>query len=190
MENTITFNNCFNAHISKFTIVVLDKEHEGKLVKAIGGLITKRKQLKKLPLSDLEIKDYKKLFMQLAGDVVMEQYLDLDFVDYDNITSRINEPYINKILPGKKIDIATFAYGNFPLVYDKTYKKTIFICMSENKKEYYICGMGDPKMIDGFSKKDLVMSDYLRNKGKSAFYAFYNLKPVPNFMYDFHELIR
>ena len=189
MENIITFNNCFDAHINKFKKIVLDKEHETKLASAIGGLINKRKQLKRVPLSDTELNDYKKLFMQLAGDVVMEQYLDLDFVEYGNITTRINEPFINKILPGKKIDIATFSYGNFPLVYDRTYKKTIFIC-AKSKKEYYICGVGEPKMIDGFSKKDLVMSDYLRGKGKSAFYAFYNLKPVPNFLFDFHELIR
>ena len=188
MENNITFSNCFDPYISKFKKITLDKEHETKLATAIGKLINKRNQLKRTEMSDTEKNDFKKLFMQLAGDVVMEQYLDIDFVDYNNIGTKRNEPFINKVLAGKKVDIATFSYGNFPLVYDRTYKKTIFIC-SINKKEYYICGLGNPQIIDGFSKKELVMSEYLRGKNKSAFYAFYNLKPVPNFTNDFMNLL-
>lgn len=189
MSSTISFNDCFDKNINNFKKIILDKEHDTKLATAIGSLINKRKQTKKAPISNLELNDYRKLFLQVAGDVVMEQYLDLDFVDYNNIQHRMTEPFINKLLPNKKIDIVTFTYGNFPIVYDVTYKKTIFIC-SMSKREYYICGLGEPNIINGFSKKDLVVSEKLRGFGKSAFYAFYNLKPVPNFMYEFHKLIK
>lgn len=189
MEKKLTFSECFDPYISKFTKITLDKEHEGKLAGAIGALYNKRKA-KPIPISEVEKNGYRKLFMQVAGDVVMEQYLDLDFVDYSKISANLREPFINGIFPGKKLDIVTFNYGNFPLVYDKTYKKTIFICALPNsKRDYYICGLGAPNMIDGYSKKDLVYSEYYRNKGKSAFYAFYNLQPIPNFLYDFNALI-
>ena len=189
MEKILTFSECFDPYISKFTKITLDKEHESKLAGAISAKYNKR-EAKNPPMTEIERNSYRKLFLNIAGDVVMEQYLDLDFVDYDKISFGLKEPFINKIITNKKIDIVTFNYGNFPLVYDKTYKKTIFICASpENKRDYYICGLGTPKMIDGYSKKELVQSEYYRNMGKSAFYAFYNLQPIPNFMYDFNELI-
>ena len=189
MEKKLTFKECFDPYIKNFVKITLDKEHESKLAGAISAKLIKRKA-KKPPMTEIDLNGFKKLFLNVAGDVVMEQYLDLDFVDYDDISFGRKEPFINKILKNKKIDIVTFNYGNFPLVYDKTYKKTIFICASpENKKDYYICGLGTPKMIDGYSKKDLVVSDYFKNNGKSAFYAFYNLSPIPNFIHEFNALI-
>lgn len=188
MNENFTFQRCFDPYVENFTKIVLDKEHDTKLATAIGRVINKRKNQRRVEPGNEEQSLYHKLFLQIAGDTVLEQYLDLDFVDYENISLDTTETFINRILPGKNIDIRTFSYGMFPLVYDKTYRKTIFIC-AMSKKEYYICGIGDKNMINGYCRKDLVISETLRNRGKSGFYGFYNLTPLSNFMYEFQKLI-
>lgn len=117
--------------------------------------------------------------MQVAGDVVLEQHLGAIFVNYKEI-ERIPKPYVNNIIADGNIDVCTFSYGVFPLVYAKTYRKTLFICM-KSKTEFYICGLGTPSIVNSYSSKDLVMVDSLRDRDRSGFYGFYNLTPVsPN----------
>ncbi len=178
MSHTINYQSCFDPYINKFKHVILDESRSNKLKKAIATLIEgKQKQLRR-KLKDTEIADYKKLYMQLAGDVVMEQYLNMDFVDYENFVNN-KKPYLNTILRDGKIDIVTFSYGLFPLVYKTTFRKTIFICMMSNT-EFYICGIGEPFTINGYSRADLVQSDKMRGSGRAAFYALYNLQPIPS----------
>lgn len=188
MNNTITFQNGFNPHISRFKKITLDDEHYGKLTGSIIKLINKQEAKLNRKLSDDEkISLFKKPFMQVAGETVMEQFLGLDFVDYNNV-SDIKVAHINKITGKKSLDISTFSYGFLPLVYGRTYRKTIFICMV-SKREYYICGLGSPVVINGYSKSDLVISDRLRMAGKAAFYGFDQLKQLSSSTSEFLKII-
>lgn len=178
MTTQISYDNCFTPYLKQFKKITLDKTHEKKLATAVLALMNNEQKRLNRKLNSNEIENFKKTYMQIAGDVVLEQYLGLNFVDYNNITD-IKKPYINKMIKDGNIDVCTFSYGYFPLVYSKTYRKTIFVCMV-SKTEFYICGMGRPNIIDGYSKPELVMNERLRSYNRSGFYAFYHLDPIPD----------
>jgi hypothetical protein len=188
MNNIITFQNGFVPHIPMFKKITLDDEHYDKLTSSIIRLINKQEvKLKRKLTDDEKIRLFRKPFMQVAGETVMEQFLGIDFVDYDNV-SDIKIPHINKITGSKSVDVSTFSFGFLPLVYGRTYRKTIFICMV-SKREYYICGLGAPAVINGYSKSDLVISDRLRMGGKAAFYGFDQLKQLSASTSEFLKII-
>ncbi len=176
MTNQITYDTCFVPYIGKFKKVILDDEHATKLETAVGRMIKAHEKSVNRKLNAPEIEKYKKIYTQLAGDVVLEQLLELDFVDFRNFVPG-QQSFIGNITKNNKVSVVTFSYGLFPLVYKKTTKKTIFICMV-NKKEFYVCGLGEPNIVSGFNTQDLVLSDTLKELNKSAFYAFYHLKPI------------
>ena len=188
MTNQITYENCFVPYIGKFKKVILDEKHSNKLATAIGRMIRAEERRLNRKLEPNEIDKYKKIYTQMAGDVVLEQLLELDFVDYNNIVP--GQPsFIGKITKNTNVSVVTFSYGLFPLVYKRTTKKTIFVCMI-NKKEFYVCGLGEPNIVSGFNTQTLVLSEKLRNLSKSAFYAFYHLKPITDDLGHFLKLTR
>jgi len=176
MNNQITYDTCFVPYIGKFSKVVLDDDHSTRLATAVGGMIRAHERRVGRKLNQTEIDKYKRIYTQLAGDVVLEQLLELSFVDFDRFVPG-QQSFISKVTKNNNVSVVTFSYGLFPLVYKKTLKKTIFICMV-NKREFYVCGLGEPNIVSGFNTQDLVYADRLKELNKSAFYAFYHLKPI------------
>jgi hypothetical protein len=181
----LSYKTCFDPYTKNFKKITLDANHSNKLTKAILKLIRCDEVRLGRKLNENEIGSYKKLFMRVAGEVVLEQFLKINFVDYENISS--NQPFISTKFK-KNIDVTTFSYGIFPLVYKRTFRKTIFICMI-SKTEYYICGLGTPTTIGGYSKIDLVLSENLKNSGRAGFFGFYHLSPLTDNLGDFVKLI-
>ena len=132
--------------------------------------------------------NHPKPFMKLAGDLVIEQFLDISIVDLNDILN-VKKSQINKLLSHGEIDICTFTYGLFPLVYKLTYRKTIFVCMLPNKKDYYICGIGTPLIVSGYSDKNLLLSNTLRENNRAGFFGFSRLSPMPINIGDFIRII-
>jgi hypothetical protein len=188
MTNQITYDTCFVPYIGKFTKIILDDDHSTKLASAVGGMIKTHEKQVNRKINQIEIDKYKKIYTQLAGDVVLEQLLELDFVDFNKFVPG-QQSFISKITKNNNVSVVTFSYGLFPLVYKTTSKKTIFICML-NKKEFYVCGLGEPNIVSGFNTQSLVYSERLREMNKSAFYAFYHLKPITNNLTDFFRLVK
>lgn len=189
MDSKITYKNSFDPYVNSFTKVELNEPRRRELATKINNLIKQDEFNKKRKLYDYEIDVYRKIFMKLAGDLIIEQFLELSFVDL-NGNLNIKTPEINKILKNTEVDICTFTYGVFPLVYKVAYKKTIFICMLPNKKDYYICGIANPMIVSGFSDKHLVLSDALRDSSRrAAFFGFSRLTPLPNNINNFMRII-
>jgi len=188
MKAQITYDNCFTPYLNNFTQITLDTHHHNKLKNSILKLMNADQVALNRKLNQTEIDKYKKLYMQVAGEVVLEQYLEIDFIDYDNVKN-IKKPYVNTIIKNGNVDVCTFSYGYFPLVYAKTYRNTIFICMV-SKTEFYICGLGKPNVINGYSSNNLVLNDRLKENGKSGFYAFYHLDPIPSHLWSFITLMK
>jgi hypothetical protein len=188
MEYKINYKNAFEPHINSFKKITLNEDKRKKLATKIANLIKNDEIKKNRKLNETEIDRYKKLFMQLVGDLVVEQFLDLDFFNFDDVLNQ-KKPQINKLLVNKQIDICTFTYGLFPLIYQLTYRKTIFICMLPNKKDYFICGIGTPSIISGFSDKNLLLSSRLKEANRSAFFGFSRLTPLPSNINDFVRII-
>jgi hypothetical protein len=189
MSAQFTYENYFTPNLGKFIKVTLNEFRRKKLATEIGGRIKARELSKGRKLFDDEIKNYKKVYMQTAGDLVLEQYLGLtNVVKYDEIFNERRYSFLNNVLPKNKIDVSTFDYGLFPMVYKKTYRKTIFVCMI-SKTEFYICGVGTPKTIETFSNTDLLLSSYFKLNGKSAFYGFEHLTPLSPDLGEFVRLI-
>lgn len=187
MNSKFNYDTCFTPFHSKFTKVTITPENDIKIATAIKKLMTQQEVRLRRKLTESEQLDFKKTFMKLAGEVVLEQYIDLKFVKFDQVGSR-TKPFLNEMFKSN-IDIVVFSYGKFPLVFRNTYRKTIFICML-NKKEFLICGMATPLIVNGFSKGDLVESDSLRSRGTHAgFFGFYNLAPLPRNAYSFKTLL-
>lgn len=176
MTNQITYDTCFVPYIGRFNKVILDDDHATKLATAVGAMIRAHEKKLNRKLNANEIEKYKRIYTQLAGDVVLEQLLELDFVDFNKFEPG-QQSFITKVTKNNNVSVVTFSYGLFPLVYKKTMKKTIFICMV-NKREFYVCGLGEPNIVSGFNTQELVLSDRLKELNKSAFYAFYHLKPI------------
>lgn len=188
MTNQITYDNCFVPYIGKFKKITLNDDHANKLATAVGRMIRSHEKQLNRKLNAQEIEKYKKIYTQVSGDVVLEQLLELDFVDYNNIIPG-QQSFISKITKNTNVNVVTFSYGLFPLVYKRTTKKTIFVCMV-NKKEFYVCGLGEPNIVSGFNTQSLVMSERLRELNKSAFYAFYYLKPITNDLGNFLKITK
>ena len=190
MSEQYTYENYFTPYVKNFAKIQLSDDRRKKLSTAIGLQIAKREKEKGRKLLDIEVNNYRKIYMQTSGDLVLEQHLELgEVVKFDKIFDENRISFINDLLPNKKIDIVTFEYGLFPMVYKKTYRKTIFVCML-NKNEFMICGMASPKLIDMYSKSELVMSPYFRSKGKAAFFGFERLSPITTSLGNFIELIK
>jgi hypothetical protein len=183
--NDIKYENCFDPYVKFFIKITLEDEYDKKLATAISRLIHKEQINLGRRLTAEELKPFEKVFIQLGGEVVMEQYLGIDFIDYENIGLDSSRPHMSKIYPN--IDITTFTYGFFPLVWKNTFRKTLFICRM-SKKEYYICGVGTPGIINSFSSNSLVQSPYLK-KTKKGFYGFYHLKYPTEQIFDFTKIL-
>jgi hypothetical protein len=189
MNNQFTYENYFTPNLSRFIKVTLNSDRSKKLATTIGTRMKEREISKGRKLFDEEIKNYRKTYMQAAGDSIIEQFLGLtNVVKYDKIFDENRISFINDVLPNNKIDIVTFDYGLFPMVYKKTYRKTIFICML-NKRDFYICGVGSPQVINAHSKSELIVSSYFKSKGKAAFYGFDRLTPLSQDLGDFIRII-
>jgi hypothetical protein len=189
MNGQFTYDNYFTPNLNRFVKVTLNGDRRKNLATTIGGRMKAREIAKGRKLLDEEIKNYRKTYMQTAGDLVMEQFLGLvNVVKYDRMFEENRISFLNDVLPNKKIDIVTFDYGLFPMVYKKTYRKTIFICML-NKNDFYICGVGTPQTIDAYSNTDLILSPYFKSKGKAAFYGFDRLTPLSSDLGDFMRII-
>jgi hypothetical protein len=186
----ITYDNYFTPNINKFVKVNLDVDKYNSLSKLILLRIRDRENKIKRKLNENEVKIYKKIYMKTAGDLVLEQLFNLhNIVKFDKIFDEENKiSNLNTLIGKNIIDVITFDYGLFPMVYKRTYKKTIFICMV-NKKEFYVCGIGSPKLIEGYSNSKLLKSDYYRLNGKTCFYSFDRLTPLSNNLGDFLRLI-
>jgi hypothetical protein len=190
MNEQFTYENYFTPNMGKFIKVTLNEERRKNLATTIGNRMKAREKVKGRKLFDEEIKNYKKTYMQTAGDLVMEQFLGLvNVVKYDKIFDENRISFLNDVLPNKKIDIVTFDHGLFPMVYKKTYRKTIFVCML-NKTDFYICGVGSPQTIDAYSKADLILSSYFKSKGRAAFYGFDRLTPLSSDLGDFMRIMK
>lgn len=181
----IKYENCFDPYVNNFVKVRLDDEHDKKLATAISKLIHKEQISLGRRLTQDELKRFEKVFVQLAGEVVIEQYLGLDFIDYNDIDINNIKPFIHKEYPN--IDIITFTHGLFPLVWKTTYRKTLFICKI-NKREYYICGVGTPGIINSFSSNSLVQNPG-HKKIKRGFYGFYHLKYPTNQSFELNKIL-
>jgi hypothetical protein len=189
MSSIFTYDNYFTPYVNKFAKVTLDTDRRTKLATVIGNRIKEREKSKGRKLFEQEITIYRKTYMQTAGDLVLEQHLGLyNIVDYDKIFDDNRISFLNQAVPKKNIDVVTFNYGLFPMVYKKTYRKSIFICML-SKTDFYICGVGTPNIIDMYSRSDLLVSDYYKARGKSGFYGFERLTPISSDLGDFIELI-
>ncbi len=189
MSKRYTYDNYFNPHISRFTKITLSGDRRKKLATIIGNRIKMRETLKGRKLLDDEISYYKKVYMQTAGDLVVEQFLGLEnVVDFNQVFDDKRISFLNNLLPTKKIDVVTFSYGLFPMVFKKTYRKTIFVCMLD-KNDFYICGVGSPETINIYSNSDLVVSNYFKNNGRSAFYGFDKLTKITPDLGEFLKLI-
>ena len=108
---------------------------------------------------------------------------------YDYEVDVYRKIFINKLLKNTEVDVCTFTYGVFPLVYKLAYRKTIFICMLPNKKDYYICGVANPMIVSGFSDKNLVLSNTLRDNKRAGFFGFSRLTPLSNNINNFMRII-
>lgn len=189
MSGQFTYENYFTPNLGRFIKVTLNESRRKNLATAIGTRMKAREITKGRKLFDDEIKNYKKIYMQTAGDLVMEQFLGLvNVVKYDQIFDENRISFLNNVLPNKKIDIVTFNHGLFPMVYKKTYRKTIFVCML-NKTDFYICGVGSPQTINAYSNTDLILSPYYKSKGRAAFYGFDRLTPLSPDLGDFIRII-
>jgi hypothetical protein len=188
MDSKITYKNSFDPCINSFVKIELNEPRRRELATKINNLIIMDEANKKRKLYDYEVDVYRKIFMKLAGDLVIEQFLELSFVDL-NANLNIKKPEINKLLKNTEVDVCTFTYGVFPLVYKLAYRKTIFICMLPNKKDYYICGVANPMIVSGFSDKNLVLSSALKDNKRAGFFGFSRLTPLPNNINNFMRII-
>jgi hypothetical protein len=188
MECKINYKNSFEPCINTFKKVQLNDVKRKQLSTKIIQLIKQDEVKKNRELNESEIDYYRKLFMQIAGDLVIEQFLDISIVDLNDILN-VKKSQINKLLSRGEIDICTFTYGLFPLVYKLTYRKTIFVCMLPNKKDYYICGIGTPLIVSGYSDKNLLLSNTLRENNRAGFFGFSRLLPIPTNIGDFIRII-
>ena len=188
MESKITYKNSFDPCINSFVKIELNEPRRRELATKINNLILMDEVNKKRKLYDYEVDVYRKIFMKLAGDLVIEQFLELNLVDL-NTTLNIKRPEINKLLKNTEVDVCTFTYGVFPLVYKLAYRKTIYNCMLPNKKDYYICGVANPMIVSGFSDKNLVLSNTLRDNKRAGFFGFSRLTPLSNNINNFMRII-
>jgi hypothetical protein len=187
--NNITYENYFIPNIKNFVKITLSEDRRKKLATAIGIKIKATELKRGRKLLDIEINNFRKTYMQTAGDLVLEQHLRLsNLVNFDKIHDENRISFLNDILPSKNIDIVTFEYGLFPMVYKKTYRKTIFVCMI-NKTEFYLCGVAKPETVNGYSRTDLLVSSYFKSQGRAAFFGFDKLSPITGNLGDFMKLI-
>lgn len=187
MSLEITFDTAFKPYLTNFTKITLNKDRSDKVATAVGKLIkVNEKKLGRASTEDEKL-TFKKIFMELAGEAVMEQFLDMDFVDYNKPNHQTKSRMRESL--GGNTDICIFSHGYLPLMWNPPYRNFIFICMI-SKTEYYLCGFADRKTIGGFSKRSLVLSDRLREAGRVAFHGFHQLKPLPNHLSAFLQLIK
>lgn len=173
--SNINYSNSFEPYVNKFNKITINQIEKNKLATVIANDINKKQIKLNRKLDDSEILAYKKIYMRIASEIIIAQLYRLHItIDYDKIFDK-NYSSIKTLVPNSNINIICFDYGLFPMVYGKTYKTTIFVCML-NKNEFYVCGLGSKDIVNGFSTPDLIKSEYHKNNGRAAFFGFDRLK--------------
>lgn len=187
MNNQYTYKNYFTPFIKNFFKVELSVDNRKKLATMINNNIIQKQIVLGRKLNDNELLTYKKTYMHIAGELILEQHLKLSGLVKIDMGEK-NTSFTQELNKKNKVNIITFEYGLFPMVYKKSYNKTIFISMI-NKNEFYICGIATPHVINTNSKSALIISEYYRTIGKSAFYGFERLTPITQNLGEFIKLI-
>lgn len=120
---------------------------------------------------DDDYDEYKRAFTGMLGEVALEKYFGVKFVDWSiGHSSKYNVSDLIHI--GYKIGIKTVEFGKLPIVYKKSYYPEL-ICVRRDMHTVILCGLAMPDVLDNNLDINFVMSHKLRNAGrKSAFTGF------------------
>lgn len=126
----------------------------------------------------------KRLVTGMLGEMALEKYLDLEFIDWTiGDTLDYDKPDLLKLGVDIGVKTVEFSEGQngvdkFPVILkDSTYPE-IFTFYKPTQKSVYICGIATLETLGKYRTDSLLISPTLRQKGtKTCFYGFEHLEP-------------
>jgi len=124
--------------------------------------------------------EYKRFYTGMLGELAVEEYLGILFVDLSIGNSRkYNNADLKSI--GLKLGVKTVEYGKLPVVNkNPQYPEIINIKIDYNK--VFICGVATISVLEKYQDDNLILSKKLRERNvKTGFYGLDCLIPISCF---------
>ena len=114
----------------------------------------------------------KRLVTGLVGEMAIEIYLGIDFIDWSIGSSQFYAvPDMSSY--GLNVGIKTVEHGKFPLIKRRNPYPQIINVWRKNDGCCFICGVATPDVLVQYQSDSLVLSkDVLRKGNKTGFYGF------------------
>ncbi len=130
--------------------------------------------------------EYKRFYTGTLGELAIEEYLGISFVDFSiGDSSFYNKADLNKLRVN--IGVKTVEYGKFPIVSKNPVRPEI-INVKYNNNTVYICGIATINTLLAYQNDDLILSSKLRARNvKTGFEGINSLIPIDRY-YDIKKL--
>jgi len=127
----------------------------------------------------------KRLVTGILGELALEQYLGMEFVDW-SIGKTVDYEKPDLLALGVDIGVKSVEFSEspnngidkFPIILKQNTYSQIFTFYKPLQKTVFICGLAAPDILNTYQADALILSPALRAKGnKTAFYGFEQLLP-------------
>lgn len=175
MTVTTDFKKYVEPYLDNFILVKFDEKelrraHSWAKCKAL----TKLKSGEQAHRVDGD-KEEKRNFTGQLGEMAVEKYFGLNFVDWSvGPSNHYNVPDIGP----KNTGVKTVEYGKMPIVCKNSYYPEI-ICIKNPDDSIYICGLATPETLKKYQSDDMILDPKLKARGvKTGFYGFNHLEAI------------
>ena len=125
------------------------------------------------------LNEYKRHYTGLLGEAAIEEFFDIQIIDYSVGSSNIyNIADMKKI--GLNIGVKTVEVWKFPIVHKEPPRPEL-ICIKRTSNEVLLFGYASKSVLSQYQTDDFILDPNLKARGtKSAFYGFSELLDVNN----------
>jgi len=183
-SNIKLFEEKFESCKRYFDEIVIPKHKIIKLEKFVREVIKEKNKEQHHQIDNCN--EYKRFYTGMLGELAIEEYLGVTFVDLSiGNSGKYNRADLKDL--GVNIGIKTVEYGKFPVVTkNPTYPEIINIKFACNK--VYVCGVATISILKSHQDDNLILSKKLRERNvKTGFDGINCLIPIKNY-YDIKKL--
>lgn len=164
--------NCVEPYLKNFVEVSITENRSIEIKDFVKEVIKRKKQESHHRIDGSQ--EHKRWYTGYSGEVVIEEYLNVEFVDLSIGDSKdYHVPDLTSI--DLNVGIKTVEYGKFPVIFNNSYKPEIII-LKKNDLDFLVCGVASKDALNKYQSNSLILSPMLRSRGtKTGFYGFHKL---------------
>lgn len=125
--------------------------------------------------------------IKITGVKALEKLIKIDLVNLIDINPKDYDPIV--IIKGEKLRVITSDYGELPVI-NKKYKMPIVFCVRRDKKNIWICGFADKKILNHNQNDSYIKGEMLKSKSDKTCFTGFNKLMIFNSEQELITLIK